>query len=111
MSAAAEVATPALVWCPFPDADSALAAADALIDEGLIACVNVVPGIVARYVWNGERGEAQEAGALFKTNAAALAALTARIAELHPYDEPAIVGWHCDAAAAGTVAWLGSMGR
>lgn len=111
MSAGAKAETPALVWCPFPDADSALVAAERLLDEGLIACVNVVPGIIARYVWNGERGASQEAGALFKTNAAALAALTARIAELHPYDEPAIVGWHCDAAAPGTVAWLGAMGR
>jgi periplasmic divalent cation tolerance protein len=111
MSLGAEAGTPALVWCPFPDADSALATADRLLDEGLIACVNVMPGIVSRYVWNGEKGSADEAGALFKTNAAALPALTARIAELHPYDEPAIVGWHCDAAASGTVAWLKAMGR
>ena len=107
----AGASTPALVWCPFPDADSAAAAADALLDEGLIACANILPGMVSRFVWNGERGNAVEAGVLFKSNAEKLATLTARLAELHPYDEPAIVGWHCDAAAPGTVAWLEAMGR
>jgi periplasmic divalent cation tolerance protein len=106
---AAEV--PALIWCPFPDAASAAAIADALLDEGLVACANILPGITSHYVWNGERGSGEEVGTLFKTNAAVLAAATARLAELHPYDEPAIVGWHCDAAASGTVAWLSGLGR
>jgi periplasmic divalent cation tolerance protein len=103
--------TPALVWCPFPDAENAEEIAGRLLDEGLAACANIIPGMIVHYVWNGERGQSREAGVLFKTNAAALAALTVRLGELHPYDEPAILGWHCDEAAPGTAAWLGAMGR
>lgn len=102
-------AGPALVWCPFPDAGSAAAAADRLLAEGLIACANILPGMRSLYVWNGERGDEAECGVLFKTNAACLARLTLRLAELHPYEAPAILGWECSEAAPATAAWLGAL--
>lgn len=102
---------PALIWCPFPDRPSAEAAAGTLLDEGLIACANILPGIVSHYVWNGERGTAEEVGMIFKTNSAVLDAAITRLAQLHPYDEPAILGWECDAAAPGTASWLAALGR
>ena len=100
---------PALIWCPFPDNDSAVAAADCLLDEGLIACANLLPGVQSRYIWRGERGVAQEVGTLLKTSAALLAPAIARLSTLHPYDAPAILGWRCDAAAPATLAWLGGL--
>ena len=100
---------PALVWCPFPNGDSARQAANTLLDEGLIACANLIPAMTAIYQWQGERGEAEEYGALFKTDAALLDALVARLETLHPYDEPAILGWRCDAAAPATSAWLSGL--
>jgi periplasmic divalent cation tolerance protein len=100
---------PALIWCPFPDAQSAAGAAKTLLDEGLIACANVVGEMVSLFDWNGERAEARETGALLKTNAAVLDRAIARLTELHPYDVPAFLGWRCDAAAPGTAAWLGAL--
>ena len=38
---------PALIWCPFPDRDVAGAVAKSLLDEGYIACANIVPEIVS----------------------------------------------------------------
>ncbi len=102
-------AGPALVWSPFPDAESASAAAKTLLDERLVACANIIPGIRSLYEWNGERGEATEAAMLLKTDAALLERAIARLAELHPYDEPAILGWRCDASTTGTAAWLGAL--
>ena len=100
---------PALIWCPFPDAESAFEIAQTLLDEGLIACANMFGEMRSLFDWNGERSEARETGALLKTNAAVLDRAIARLAELHPYDEPAILGWRCDAAAPGTAAWLGAL--
>lgn len=100
---------PALIWCPFPDSDSAGSVTDRLLDEGLIACANLLPGMQSRFTWRGERGEAAEIGVLLKTNAALLEATIARLADLHPYDEPAILGWLCDDAAPTTAAWLGAL--
>jgi len=99
----------ALAWCPFPDADSAERAADSLLDEGLIACANILPPMQSRYVWRGQREVAEETGVLFKTHANLLEKLVARISALHPYDEPAILGWGCDVASPETLRWLGEL--
>ncbi|MPS67483.1 divalent-cation tolerance protein CutA [Novosphingobium aerophilum] len=103
-------AIPALIWCPFPDEESALASANILLDEGLVACANLLPGMTSIFVWNGRKDSAREHGLLLKTNAGLLDAATARLADIHPYDEPAVLGWRCDAAATGTVAWLAATG-
>ena len=97
---------PALIWCPFPGEDSALEAIHALLDEALIACGNVLPGMTSVFAWNGEKETAREVGALLKTNTGLIERAITRLAELHPYDEPAVLGWRCDAAAPATLAWL-----
>jgi periplasmic divalent cation tolerance protein len=98
-----------LAWCPFPDEAEARAVAGALLDEKLIACANIVPGMVSLYEWQGERGEAREVGVLFKTRRALAQALLTRLDQLHSYQTPAITGWYADAAAPGTLEWLGSL--
>lgn len=99
----------ALIWSTFADAAAAETAAGALLDEGLIACANILPVVRSIYVWNDERGESAEVGVLFKTDARVLDRAVARLAELHPYDTPAVVGWRIDAAAPATAAWLGAL--
>lgn len=102
---------PALIWCPFPDAATAAATAKLLLDERLIACANILPAMLSLFEWNGTREEASEAGVLMKTDAVFLDRAIARLGELHPYDEPAILGWRCDASSAGTAAWLAGLTR
>jgi periplasmic divalent cation tolerance protein len=101
----------ALIWCPFADEASAVAAADRLLDEGLVACANILPAMRSLHVWRGERGESREVGVLFKTDAALLDRATARLAEIHPYDTPAVLGWRADTAAPATRAWLRALVR
>ena len=99
----------ALIWCPFPDEASAAAVATQLIDEKLVACANLLGPMRSLYQWNGERGEASETGVLIKTDAALLDAAVARVAALHPYEAPAVLGWSCDAAGEATAQWLGAL--
>ena len=100
----------ALIWCPFPDETSARATADRLLEEGLIACANLVPGMISLFVWRGEREEACEVGALFKTAGEKLDSAIMRIEALHPYESPAILGWLCDGANESTRAWVTQTG-
>ena len=100
---------PALIWCPFASEDDAAAAANALLDEGLIGCANILPGLRSLYQWNGERGESRECGALFKTNEALLPRAVARLEAIHPYDAPAILAWRADRAGTAAREWLAGL--
>lgn len=99
----------ALIWCPFETEEEAARIASQLLDEGLVGCANLVPGVRSLYVWQGRRGEAVECGALFKTEASLLERAIARLAAIHPYETPAIAGWRADATAPSTAAWLGEL--
>ena len=100
----------ALIWSPFGDEDSAATVATALLDEGLIACANILPGIRSLYIWQGERGEGREVAVMFKTRVDRLEAAMARLEALHPYEAPAICGWRCDATGNAARNWLETMG-
>jgi periplasmic divalent cation tolerance protein len=69
------------------DAD-ALPLARALVDERLAACVNILPAMVSIYRWKGLVEEDHEHQVIIKTTADRLAALEARIRQMHPYELP-----------------------
>lgn len=100
----------ALVWCPCPDEETALALARQLVEEGLAACGNALGPMRSVFVWQGAVDEARETGLLLKTDARLLDRAVARLEEIHPYDEPAVLGWRCDAAGQAAAAWLGALG-
>ena len=100
----------ALIWCPFPDRETARTIVGHLIDEGLIACANLVGPIESIFIWQGKRDEAEEYGVLLKTDATLLARATERLGELHPYDTPAVMGWRCDAVPKAASDWLAAAG-
>jgi periplasmic divalent cation tolerance protein len=100
-----------LVWCPFPDRESARRVIEQLLDERLIACANIIGEVESHFLWQGARDAAQESGVLFKTTATRLEALIERLGQLHPYETPAILGWRADAAPAATLEWLAAATR
>lgn len=99
----------ALVWCPCPDEETAKSLARTLVGEELAACGNVIGPISSVFRWRGEIGESREFGLLLKTDARLLEHTVARLEQAHPYAEPAVLGWRCDAAGEATRAWLGAL--
>ena len=108
---AAETGGPGLIWCSFPDAVSARAVAARMLDEEHIACANILGSMHSLFQWNGERGEAEETGVLFKTDAALFDRAIDRLAELHSYDTSAILAWRCEAASPATAARPAELAR
>ena len=100
----------ALIWCPFPDRETARKISSAMLDEGLIACANVIGPIESHFIWHGERDKSEEFGVLMKTDAMLLDQATERLGVLHPYDTPAIMGWCCDAVPQAAREWLAATG-
>ena len=74
-----------------PDAPLAESMARALVEEKLAACVNVIPGLVSVYRWEGEVQRDQEALMILKTTEPRVAALRERVVQLHPYDVPEVL--------------------
>ncbi len=62
-----------------------------LVEERLAACVNVIPGMVSVYRWEGALEEAEEAVLIAKTRVASFDELARRVAEIHPYDTPCAI--------------------
>ena len=86
-----------------PDPEAATQLARRLVDEGLAACVNLVPGVRSIYRWQGAVQEDSEVLLVLKTRAERCAALAARVKDLHPYDLPEVLELP---ATGGSEAWL-----
>jgi periplasmic divalent cation tolerance protein len=80
-----------LVYCPCPDLDTARRLGNGLLDARLAGCINILPGVVSLYDWEGKREEAQEAVLIAKTSAAKAGAVRRVLEKEHPYDVPAIL--------------------
>ena len=73
------------------DLETATGIARALVEERLVACVNLVPGIRSIYRWEGAVEEDAEVLLVVKTRADRSGDLVNRVIELHPYDLPEVV--------------------
>jgi periplasmic divalent cation tolerance protein len=93
-----------LVTCP--SADTAASLARALVEEGLAACGNLVPGVRSIYRWEGKVVDEPEVLLVLKTTAARFEALRARVVALHPYEVPEVVSLAVEAGHAPYLAWV-----
>jgi periplasmic divalent cation tolerance protein len=80
-----------LCYCSCPDAASARALAEAVVGEGLAACVNHLSGVRSTCRWKGELTTDSEELLLIKTTETRFAALKERILALHPYELPELI--------------------
>ncbi len=81
-----------IVFCTWPAERDPLPAARTLVERGLAACVNVLPGLTSVYAWKGVVQRDSEQLLLIKTTEARYPALEQALAGLHPYELPEIVG-------------------
>ena len=99
--------------CLYTLIDSVEAAEDivrTLLAERLVACANIHAPCQSIYHWQGDLAKSAEVPVLFKLPADGAARAAARLAELHPYDVPAIVSWTAQATSE-FASWLDSETR
>jgi periplasmic divalent cation tolerance protein len=96
----------AVVLTTAPSADVAESLASRLVDEGLAACVNVIPGVTSIFRWEGATQREAEILLVVKTTADRVSALRDRIVGLHPYEVPEVVALPVSDGHAAYLAWV-----
>jgi periplasmic divalent cation tolerance protein len=98
-----------VVLCTFPDRDTAQLIGRMLVEEGLAACVNVLPGVQSIYRWQGKVEVSEEVLTVVKTTERTYGRLESRLKDLHPYDVPEIIALPVERAEAAYAKWMDEM--
>jgi periplasmic divalent cation tolerance protein len=80
-----------LVYTTWPSIVEAEAAGRSIVEKRLAACVNILPGMISHYWWEGKIERAVEAVMLIKTRAGLAGQVSAVVKELHAYATPAVM--------------------
>ena len=94
------------VYTTWPSAVEAEQVGKVIVERRLAACVNIIPGMISHYWWEGKMERAEEAVAIFKTRASLSDALSESVKELHPYDTPSIVVLPVQSVEQNYLGWL-----
>ena len=95
-----------LVLTTAPDERVAELLANTLVQERLVACVNILGGVRSVYQWQGKVDSASEVLLLMKTTRLALDALKQRLPALHPYEVPELIALRIDDGLPSYLAWI-----
>jgi periplasmic divalent cation tolerance protein len=95
-----------VVLCSVPSEEVALTLANTLVEEQLVACVNIVPNVRSIYRWQGKVEDDRELLLVMKTRAERYAELETRVRALHPYEVCELLALDVDAGSAPYLAWL-----
>ncbi len=98
---------PILIYATFPDMKVADMVGEALVDQGLVACVNLLPGMASIYVWEGQRQRDTEVVMIAKTRSRKLEAIVRAIKAHHPATTPAIVAVDIAGGSTDFLRWIG----
>lgn len=79
------------VYTTYPSIVEAEKAGRGLVERGLAACVNIFPGMISHYRWQGAVERAEEVVMIIKTRASLAEPVSAAVKEQHSYSTPAIL--------------------
>ncbi len=80
--------------------------ARSLVEEGIAACVNIVPGIRSIYRWQGRLCDEGELLLIIKTTEDRFEAARTRIRQLHTYELPEVIAIPISAGDEDYLRWL-----
>ena len=94
------------VYTTHPSAVEAERIGRALVERRLCACVNILPGMISHYWWQGKIERAEEAVMIVKTRASLATRVSDAVKELHRYSTPAILVLPIESVDAAYLEWL-----
>jgi periplasmic divalent cation tolerance protein len=95
-----------IVYTTYPSVVEAEEAGRALVEQRLCACVNILPGMVSHYWWNGTLERGEEVVMIIKTRASLADRVSAAVKARHSYTTPAILVIPTESVEQTYLAWL-----
>jgi len=95
-----------LVYTTWPSIVEAERAGREIVEQRLAACVNILPGMVSHYWWQGKVERAEEAVMIVKTRAALAERVRQAVKALHAYETPSIMVLPVESVDADYYAWI-----
>jgi periplasmic divalent cation tolerance protein len=95
-----------LVYTTWPSIVEAERAGAAIVGRRLAACVNILPGMISHYWWQGKIERAEEVVMIFKTRAALAEPVRAAVKEMHSYTTPSVMVLPVESIVADYYAWI-----
>jgi len=80
-----------LVYTTYPSIVEAEQAGRAIVEKRLAACVNIIPGMISHYWWEGKVDRGEEVVMIIKTRASLAERVRAAVKEKHSYTTPAVL--------------------
>jgi periplasmic divalent cation tolerance protein len=80
-----------MIYATYPSIVEAETAGRILVERRLCACVNILPGMVSFYWWQGKVERGEEVVMIIKTRASLAAAVCDAVKRMHSYTTPAIL--------------------
>ncbi|MGD2145740.1 MAG: divalent-cation tolerance protein CutA [Anaerolineae bacterium] len=93
-----------LVTAPSREVGSRIA--EALLEQGLAACVNLASSVTSVYSWEGETRSDEEVLLVIKTRRAAFDELADAVRNVHPYEVPEIIALPVVAGSQDYLDWI-----
>ncbi len=94
------------VYITYPSIVEAETAGQALVEQRLAACVNILPGMVSFYWWEGKIDRGDEVVMIVKTRASLAEPVRAAVKDMHSYTTPAILVLPIESVDPAYHAWI-----
>ena len=95
-----------LVYMTAGSMDEARKIGRALVEERLVACVNLIGGMTSIYWWEGAVEEGSEVVVIAKTTAGRVGAVIERVKALHSYAVPCVVALPIESGNDAFMTWI-----
>ena len=95
-----------LVYTTYPSLVEAEKAGRTIVEQRLAACVNILPGMVSHYWWEGKIERGEEAVMIIKTRASLAERVRDAVKAAHPYTTPAILVIPLESVEASYLGWI-----
>ena len=95
-----------MLYTTHPSQSEAERIGKAVLGKRLAACVNILPGMISHYWWQGAIEKAEEVVMIIKTRASLAEAVRGQVKAMHSYTTPAILVLPIEGGEPAYLEWL-----